>query len=44
MGRHRGQHARGALRLSIDPWAQHRHGPPASGLAEDSDSRMTGNR
>ncbi|MFG2712336.1 hypothetical protein ACGFX2_17540 [Streptomyces goshikiensis] len=44
MGRHRGQHPRGPLRLGLDPWAQHRDGTPASGLSEDSDSRMTGDR
>ncbi|MFD3875116.1 hypothetical protein [Streptomyces sp. NPDC058623] len=44
MGYHPGQHPRGPLRLTIDPSAQRRDGPPASGQAKDSDSRMTGKR
>lgn len=44
MGRHPGQYVCGPFRLGIDPRAQSRDGPPASGLTEDSDSRMTGNR
>ncbi|MFF7633099.1 hypothetical protein ACFZB9_08100 [Kitasatospora sp. NPDC008050] len=42
--RHPGQHACGALRLGFDPWAERGDGPPTSGLTEDRDSRMTGDR
>ncbi|MFE0119361.1 hypothetical protein ACFWZA_14905 [[Kitasatospora] papulosa] len=38
------QHARGVFRLSIDARAQHRSGSTASGLTEDSDSRMIDSR